>query len=139
MKTAALRCIVCGKPTHLKAQAAVGNGMLANVRECEDDPTHRFDTVEVPAAVASQLGKAAVARIVRSVKRGMVDKAEASRRRTTVRGLMGHRTAADIARFLGITSARVNQLIAELKKDEPGVQCMPVQIGGYRSRIHRIE
>lgn len=133
-----MRCLVCGQPTRLAVQSPTKDGLLANVRECSADPSHRFDTVEVPAAVVSKIGTAAVDKALEVAKRGILRRAQSARYREVVRNLMGHRPAPDIARFLGISSARVNQLINEIKQAEPDAACAPNPVGGYRPRIHRI-
>jgi len=90
----------------------MSNGCLAILREC--DKKHRFDTIELPATVVSQLGAKAFETQLERAMRGIRARAESERRRAVVEQLFGKQNNSAIGRFLGITETRVRQIANEL-------------------------
>ncbi len=88
---------------------------MERTRACTASKTcPTFRTLEVRTEVISGFSEKALAQAIARVQRGDTARALAARRRETVRQLAGKKPVVEIARFLGITEARVRQLASEL-------------------------
>jgi hypothetical protein len=90
------------------------NGCVASQRDC-GDPLHRFDTLELPHSVISDMGPSRFGYSLKRAWAGVIQRAQTAKIRRTVTELYGKTPNTRIAKFCEISEARVRQIAAELK------------------------